>query len=170
VITSYYFIYSDLCQEIHDTIYQNKFPIADKGLGYYVSCFDSKTKSNLYSFAYQLDQVETEVKVRLATNTSSSTDFATYARYQKEIKTTKEEHLSKLMGCSHVYSSVTFYENRFCVDGMRWANLLLTSYTWLFLIIFLSAYAINRMKPVVEKKKSEIASMLENEDLIENSG
>lgn len=170
VITTYYFIYSDVCQEVHDAIYENKFPISDKGLGFFVSCFNSKTKSALYSYAYQLDQVDNEIKIRLNSNTTNSEDFETYVKFQKEIKTAKEDHLSKLIECSHVYNSVTFYEDRFCVNGMAWARFLLSSYTWLFLIIFLTAYAVNRMKPVVEKKKSEIESMLQNEDLIENSG
>jgi hypothetical protein len=41
LLASYFFIYSDLCDAVHGAIYENEFPIYNKGLGVLVSCFDA---------------------------------------------------------------------------------------------------------------------------------
>ena len=162
VLTTYYFIYSDACQDVHDAIYQNKFPIAEVGFGFLTSCFTAKTRASLYSFSYQLDSVEADIKNKIAAG--GNYDFA---YLQAQIKEFKQGNLEELLSCRHVYESYEFVEKRLCVNGMKWANQLITFYSWLFIIILLCAYAVNRMKPLVEKKKNEIESMRMNEDLLE---
>jgi hypothetical protein len=152
VTTTYYFIYSDVCQDVHDAIYQNKFPIADVGLGFLTSCFNSKTKASLFSFAYELELTEVDIKNKISTGG----DYETYVDLQNKVKLFKQDTLEDLISCKHVYETVQFIESRFCVNGMKWSNYLITCYSWLFIIIFLCAYAVNRMKPLVEKKKNEI--------------
>lgn len=75
---------------------------------------------------------------------------------QAAIKNTKDNTLNYLIGCRNVYETVEYVEARVCKDGMNWSYKLVSSYTWFCLIIFLVSFAINRMKPLVEKKKSEI--------------
>jgi len=40
LISIYFFIYSDFCVSIHSAIYNDNFPIYNKGIGKMVSCFD----------------------------------------------------------------------------------------------------------------------------------
>jgi len=155
-VATFYFVYTDLCQDVHDAIYANKFPIADKGLGFYINCFNSKSKSNLYAYSFEITKSYDDIKAKLNSNLTSSADFETYKKLESSIEDLQKDTLKDLMECSHVYESILFIENRFCLYGMKWSNYLISSYSWLFLIIFISSYAINRMKPVVEKKKSEI--------------
>lgn len=136
-----------MCQDVHDAIYQNKFPIADVGIGYLTSCFNSKTKASLFSFAYELELESTEVGEK---------DYEANLNLQNQLKNFRQNTLDELISCKHVYETVEFVESRFCVNGMKWSNYLISCYSWLFIIIFLSAYAVNRMKPLVEKKKNEI--------------
>lgn len=147
--TTYYFIYSDVCQDVHDAIYQNKFPIADVGIGYLTSCFNSKTKASLFSFAYELESAEVGEKEK-------EKDYEMNLNLQNQLKNFRQNTLDELISCKHVYETVEFVESRFCVNGMKWSNYLISCYSWLFIIIFLCAYAVNRMKPLVEKKKNEI--------------
>jgi hypothetical protein len=152
ITASYYFFYADFCQSIHDSIYENKFPVADIGLGYLMSCFNAQTKSSLYSFAYEVDVVESQLKSGSITNL----DYDSAASVEKSILFVKENYLNDLLGCKIVYDQVVSVEQKFCVNGIRWTQSLLSSYTWLFFIILLCAYAVNRLKPLVEKKKQEI--------------
>jgi hypothetical protein len=154
IVATYYFYYSDTCQAVHDTIYENQFPIDNYGLGYYVSCFDLDTKASLYTYSYQLENVNTEISKQLAGNfTGSKNDLI---ELQTKIKNAKNDIMSKLISCSHVYQSISFMEERFCAYGMNWSKYLITSYSWLMLIILITSIGINRLKPVVEKKNSEI--------------
>jgi hypothetical protein len=155
IVATYYFYYSDTCQAVHDTIYENQFPIDNYGLGYYISCFDLDTKASIYSYAYQLENVNSEISRQLAGNLTSI-NKNDLTDLQMKIKNLKNDILIKLTSCSYVYQSVTFMEERFCASGMNWSKSLITSYSWLMLIIFITSYGINRLKPVVEKKKSEI--------------
>lgn len=40
LLASYFFVYSDFCGAVHGAMYENQFPVAGKGLGYLVNCFD----------------------------------------------------------------------------------------------------------------------------------
>lgn len=166
ITASYYFIYSDLCQSVHDAMYENKFPIADRGLGYFINCFPAQTKAALYAYTYEMSELEYQLKAQISSNSTSSAALTSYLELQKQVQIVQTNTTTPLIGCDHVYSTVEYFEERFCVSGMKWANYLLTSYSWLVLIIFLFAYAVNRMKPLVEKKKSELESMIINEDAI----
>ena len=41
IISIYFFIYTDFCYSIHSAIYENNFPVYNKGVGKIVSCFNS---------------------------------------------------------------------------------------------------------------------------------
>jgi uncharacterized membrane protein len=40
LLASYFFVYSDLCDAVYGAMYQNEFPIYNKGLGVLISGFD----------------------------------------------------------------------------------------------------------------------------------
>lgn len=52
VIAIYFFIYSDFCSSIHDSIYEDYFPIYDKGIGKIVSCFSSVFFYNIFKINF----------------------------------------------------------------------------------------------------------------------
>jgi hypothetical protein len=41
IVSIYFFIYTDFCYSIHSAIYEDNFPVYDKGIGKIVSCFNS---------------------------------------------------------------------------------------------------------------------------------
>jgi hypothetical protein len=41
LLASYFFVYSDLCDAVHGAMYENEFPIYNKGIGVLVSSFDA---------------------------------------------------------------------------------------------------------------------------------
>ena len=154
LLANYYFFYSDTCQAVHDAIYENQFPVKNDGLGYYVSCFGSDTKASMYSYIYQLESVNSEINRQLAGN--NTIDTITLKKLKSMIFDAMNDSLYYLSNCYHVYSSVEYFEERFCASGMKWSNYLISTYSWLILVIFLCSYGINRLKPIVEKKKSDI--------------
>ncbi len=160
---TYYFVYSDMCESVHSAMYENQFPVYNKGMGYFASCFNATTQSSVYAFNYQLEEIN-----QIATNKKeeSSENYQKYLQLHKDIKETRETVLTPLMECRNVYEIIEKTEEALCKDGMGWANYLLSSYSWLTLIVLLSAIAVNRMKPLVEKKNVEMESMLINEDAI----
>jgi hypothetical protein len=36
----FFLVYSDMCDAVHGAIYENQFPIYQRSLGYFASCFD----------------------------------------------------------------------------------------------------------------------------------
>lgn len=41
IVSIYFFIYTDFCYSIHSAIYEDNFPVYNKGIGKIVSCFNS---------------------------------------------------------------------------------------------------------------------------------
>lgn len=41
IVSIYFFIYTDFCYSVHTAIYEDNFPIYNKGIGKIVSCFNS---------------------------------------------------------------------------------------------------------------------------------
>jgi hypothetical protein len=140
-LASYYFIYTDLCVDVHGAIYQNKFPITDTGLGYYTSCFNAQTKSRLYSSRYEIEEMISK-KIEDPEKEKSANIF--------------KEYLDRAIKCDNVYSNVVNLEEQFCKNGLSWSKNLLASVPWLVIVVLIFAYAVNRLKPLVEKRKSEI--------------
>ena len=65
-------------------------------------------------------------------------------------------NLDSLINCNHVYQGITFAESKVCSDGSLKLWKLNIYYIWLFISIFFFAVAINKLKPLIEKKKLEI--------------
>ncbi len=156
LIASHYFIYADFCEDVYDAVYNNKFPVFDRRIGYLTSCFSAKTKAEIYSFKYELESYENQLLQKYGEATLTEQESKAYSTVMNSIKTFKSDHLNIIIECRHVYENILFAEKEFCKDGMNWTYSLFTSMSWLFLIIFLCSYAINRLKPLVEKRKSEI--------------
>lgn len=156
LLASHYFVYADFCEDVYDAVYNNKFPICDKRIGYFISCFNAKTKAAIYSFKYELESYENALSQNYGESSLTQVESEVYSTIINSINTFKSNHLYPLIECNHVYSNILSAEANFCKYGMNWTYSLFTSMSWLFLILLLCSYAINRLKPLVEKRKNEI--------------
>lgn len=150
-ITKYYFYYSDMCGKVYTSMYENEFPVANQGIGYYINCLERQTKSQLYTINYQMEQVY-----------QSSTDKTV----KETIKKVQEDNLNSLLECVNVYKVIPEIEGNFCHMGMSWINSIISLLTWVLLILLIFAISINRLEILVWKKKTEIDSMIENLEAI----
>ena len=150
-ITKYYFYYSDMCGKVYTAMYENEFPVANQGIGYYINCLERQTKSQLYTINYQMEQVY-----------QSTTEQAV----KDKIKLVQDENLKSLLGCENVYKVIPAIEGNFCYKGMNWINSIISLLTWVLLILLIFAISINRLEILVWKKKTEIDSMIENLEAI----
>lgn len=57
------------------------------------------------------------------------------------------------MECEHVYKDVVFIEENVCKTGMHDMLALTQLYFWQSLVVLLVAVGVNRLKPIVDKKK-----------------
>jgi hypothetical protein len=110
----------------------------------------------LYGYKYEITTIENYINGEIKKGTLSSVDLETYMNVNSHIARTMQTSLDYLIESHNVYQTVQYVEEHVCRQGMQWMNNLITSYTWLNLIILLSAVAINRLKPLVEKKKLEL--------------
>ena len=140
-----------MCSKVYSAMYENEFPVANQGLGYYINCLERQTKSQLYTINYQMEQV-----------VQSSTDQAVKA----QIKSVQEDNLKPLLECENVYNVIPKIEGNFCYKGMNWINSIISLLTWVLLILLIFAISINRLEILVWKKKTEIDSMIENLEAI----
>lgn len=153
---SYYFVYSDFCDSIHDAMYENQFPVYNKGLGYFLSPFDAKTKATLWTFSWEIDQTLIKLEAEKSKEPVSFAQFQKILEMIKKFTKTRDGGLKDLMQSLHLVKTVEYTENRLCKNGLDWTFSLVKSYTYLFFCILIMAIAVNRMKPLVEKKKNEI--------------
>jgi hypothetical protein len=153
VTAVYYFVYSDACTAVHGAIYENQFPVYGQGLGWIISCFDSQTRGAINSFHNEVQSISDALTKQLKLGAK---DSATLTSVQAQITATETDYIQPLIKCNHVYDGVQYFESNFCKTSMKNAYRLVESYTWLFLIVLLCAVAVNRLKPLVEKKKSEL--------------
>jgi hypothetical protein len=164
ITASYYFVYSDVCTNVNNAIYKNAFPIPDKGIGYYVSCFDGRAKSRVFYLRYELDGISANIAQKLEIGGLTEQQTTDLKGLQENINATQTNSIEPLVQCELVYSNVQKMEETICLKGMNWSYNLLTGYTWLFLVILLTSYSVNRLSPIVWKKQVEIESMLEQEE------
>ena len=147
----FYFYYSDLCGKVHSAMYQNEFPVANQGLGYYINCLERQTKSQLYSINYQLTQ---------------ASSYTENKELKEKIANAQETLINPLLQCNNVYTVVTKVESDFCYKGMNWINSIVSLLTWVFIAILVLAIGVDRLEILVWRKKTEIDSMIENLEAI----
>ena len=64
--------------------------------------------------------------------------------------------LESIINCSHVFSGVTFAEEILCAEGENTVWYLIQYFLYLLISVFFFGVAINKLKPLIEKKKLEI--------------
>jgi hypothetical protein len=109
-----------------------------------------------------MNTIENYITNKIKEGDLNTNELGTFRNVNSHILKTKETSLDYLIESHNVYETVQHIEENVCKKGMHWMNYLITSYTWLTLIVLLSAVAINRLKPLVEKKKLEVEVVIFN--------
>lgn len=164
---SYYFVYSDVCHSVNDAIYGNAFPIANKGLGYYINCFDKDTKGSLYYLNYELSRISSDIDQKISSDNTSEEDLTKLKLLKEELLIIGMKYLKPMLSCAHVYTSVQDVEKTICTNGMNWSYQLLMSYSWLFLIILLTGISTNKLSSIAWRRRVEMEAMLALEEQTE---
>lgn len=133
-------------------MYENAFPIPNRGIGAFSSCFDANTKKDLYIFNYELTGILSNINDDLAKSPSDTNLIS----LKTQISDFMRNIMDKLINCGHVYDNIELYEKKICGEALSSSYAVVTTYMWLCLFVLLFAYSINRMKPLVDKKKFEI--------------
>jgi hypothetical protein len=107
---------------------------------------------------YELNDIKVNIQSKINSNSSdvNSTNQEYYIKLNNKIENLQSLYLNDLIGCQHVYDGIEYMEYRVCRQGIKYSYYLIACYSWLFLAILLFAVAVNKLKPLVEKKKSEL--------------
>jgi len=147
----FFFYYGDLCDSVHGAIYDNEFPVADQSLGYYYNCFPTELKATLYNIRYQLY----ENVVDLPENDTYKENFTNLNTYTFE----------KLFACTIVNDVIPTIEADFCKESLNNMYTLIEIMTWLILTSFGVALGSRRLQVLIWKKRNEIESMMQNQEI-----
>ena len=142
----FFFFYGDLCDSVNGAIYKDEFPVADQSLGYYCNCFPKETKRNFYNIRYRLYE------------NINNTD-PDYILLDSEIKNT-------LVNCNLVKKIVPHIEKEFCKDSLDHMYTLIEIMTWIALTSLGVAIGARRLQVLIWKKRNEIESMMQNEEVM----
>jgi hypothetical protein len=148
----FFFYYGDLCDSVIGALYENQYPVADQSLGFYYNCFNTETKASLYNIRY-----------RLYENVKGTPDNDTY---YVEFKDLKEKSLDKLFKCEIVTQIIPKIEADFCKDSLDNMYTLILLMTWIVLFSLGVAIGSRRLQVLIWKKRNEIESMIQNQEIL----
>ena len=147
----FFFYYGDLCDSVHGALYANEFPVADQSLGYYYNCFPTELKATLYNIRYQLY----ENVAGLPDNDTTKENFTNL----------NTETFEKLFNCEIVKNVIPKIESDFCKDSLDHMYTLIEIMTWIILASFGVALGSRRLQVLIWKKRNEIESMMQNQEI-----
>ncbi len=147
----FFFNYSDLCDSVHGALYHDEFPVADQSLGYYYNCFPLNTKSPIFNIRYRLY----EHSINLPNTT-----------YSKSYDDLEENTFKKLLDCEIVSSVIPKIEANFCKDSLDYMYDIVTLMTWIVLFSLGVAIGARRLQVLIWKRRNEIESMLQNQEVL----
>ena len=147
----FFFYYGDLCDSVNKALYENEFPVADQSLGYYYNCFPTDIKSNLYNIRYRLYEQKSLADDEEITNVYSDLNENTF---------------TKLFNCDIVHKVIPKIEADFCKDSLNHMYSLIEIMTWLILSSFGVALGARRLQVLIWKKRNEIESMIQNQEIL----
>ena len=145
----FFFYYGDLCDSVHGALYDNEFPVADQSLGYYYNCFPLEIKAIIYNVRYRLFE-------------QAKNDDDLYDQFTE----LNEETFGKIFKCELVSSVIPKIEKDFCKDSLNSMYSLVELMTWIVLISFGVALGSRRLQVLIWKRKNEIASMIQNQEVL----
>ena len=145
----FFFYYGDLCDSVHGALYDNEFPVADQALGYYYNCFPLEIKAIIYNVRY-----------RLYEQSENNKD------YRDKFNELENGTFQKIFRCELVSSVIPRIEKDFCKDSLDSMYTLVELMTWIVLIAFGVALGSRRLQVLIWKRKNEIASMIQNQEVL----
>ena len=119
-LAAHYFVQADFCENVYDAMYNDYFPVYDRRIGYYVSCFSASTKSSLFAFKWELDSYEAQITQQYGNSTSTPEEFILSTNIINQIEKVRTNSINDLIGCTHVYENIIYAEANFCKLGMNW--------------------------------------------------
>ena len=149
----FFFFYGDICDSVHGALYDNEFPVADQSLGYYYNCFPTDIKAMLYNIRYRIYEQRIEI------DNDNSTDVQAYENLNENI-------LKKLFKCEIVKKVIPTIESDFCQDSLNHMYTLIEIMTWIVLTSFGVALGARRLQVLIWKRKNEIESMIQNQEIL----
>lgn len=148
----FFFNYSDLCDSVHGALYHDEFPVADQSLGYYYNCFPLNTKSPIFNIRYRLYEDSLSMK-----------ENNTYKTTYEDLEQTT---FKKLLDCEIVSSVIPKIESDFCKDSLDYMYDIVTLMTWIVLFSLGVAIGARRLQVLIWKRRNEIESMLQNQEVL----
>ena len=149
----FFFFYGDICDSVHGALYDNEFPVADQSLGYYYNCFPTDIKAMLYNIRYRIYEQRIEI------DNDNSTEVKAYENLN-------ENTLKKLFKCEIVSKVIPKIESDFCQDSLNHMYTLIEIMTWIVLTSFGVALGARRLQVLIWKRKNEIESMIQNQEIL----
>lgn len=163
----FFFFYGDLCDSVNGALYKNEYPVADQSLGYYYNCFPIVTKSSLYNIRYRLYQIYDDIVIK-EENASNLTGLEKerYETIKKTYTDIKTNTFDQLLKCEMVSKVIPKIEAQFCQDSLDDMYTLILLMTWIILTSLGVAIGARRLQVLIWKKRNEIESMMQNEEVM----
>jgi len=153
--TGDFFFVADFCESVHGAIYENQFPIYGTSLGLVASCYESQTKSSLYSQQYLFHDLRNRLKEQMSKVDPTSKEYKDLANLSADIKDVQDNDIKYFTQCTHVYDNVVFAESTLCKEGMDNLKQIIQCLCVFLLFVLMTSIAITRLKALVEKKSME---------------
>ena len=163
----FFFYYGDLCDSVHGALYKNEYPVADQSLGYYYNCFPIETKSSLYNIRYRLYQIYDDIVLKEENYTNlEGEEKAKFDTINRTYTNIQDNTFNQLFKCEMVSKVLPKIEAEFCKDSLDYMYTLIFLMTWIVLTSLGVAIGSRRLQVLIWKKRNEIESMMQNEEVM----
>lgn len=164
--TNYFFLISDLCDSVNQSIYENKMPIYGKGLGWISSCHSSDVRAKGYMYNYDLFKAYSSIQTKIDDlekqgSTAAVSDLKTL---QSNILTEKRANLDPILSCDAVYSTLIKNEVYICKYGPERSYNIFITYFWLMISILFMFWGFNRNVMLIKRRVYEMHEKLMAEE------
>jgi len=152
---NYYFIITDMCDSINQSIYNNQIPIYGKGLGWITNCHSSDLRTKGFAYNYNLFNANQEIEKLLGKlkedEVANNNSISDLQYLQKEILKTKKEYLDPILTCDAMYNNIISLEDVICKNGLSYSKIVFTNYFWLMICMLFVFWGFNRNVLLIER-------------------
>jgi len=149
---TFFFYYGDLCDSVNAAIYENKRPVADQSLGYYYNCFPKDIKASIYNIRSRLHEASKNL-------TKNGTFYENYEEFLSFVD-------KSVVKCDIVCNFIPKIESHFCKTSLSDMYILIKMMTWIILTTLGVAIGSRRLQVLIWKKRIEIESMIQNQEIV----
>jgi hypothetical protein len=152
---NYFFIITDMCDSINQSIYNNKIPIYGKGVGWITNCHSSDLRTKGFAYNYNLYNANQEIE-KLLVNlnedpVANDDNIYELERLQNDILKTKKEYLDPILTCDVMYNNIISLEDLICKNGLSYSKTVFTNYFWLMICMLFVFWGFNRNVLLIER-------------------